>query len=114
MVHLSRYFYDQRETMGAAFIILLLCGAVVLLPGFAFAAGDNPVGQVLCDVVGWFQGPTGRAIGTLAIIIIGILALMGKVSWGLAIMVVLGIALVFGASELLDLIATDDPEGCGA
>lgn len=98
-------------------LTVLSFAAIILLPDTAMAAlgeGDHPIEEALCEVVGWFRGPIGRAVGTLAIIIIGILALMGKVSWGLAIMVVLGIALVFGAPALLTLIAADNAPGGGA
>lgn len=67
-----------------------LCFAVAMVmamaPDFALAAagggsGDT-IANVLCTVVGWFTGNVGKGIATLAIIIIGVGALMGKVSWG--------------------------------
>jgi type IV secretory pathway VirB2 component (pilin) len=66
-----------------------------------FASAGNPVGDTLCAVVDWFTGPVGGGIATLAVIIIGIGALMGKVSWGMAIIVGLGVAVVFGAAPLI-------------
>ena len=50
-------------------------------------------------------GALGKAIATLAIIIIGIGALMGKVSWGMAIIVAIGVAVVFGAGQIVQLLA---------
>lgn len=69
------------------------------VPGVAYAEGV--IGDVLCDVAGWFTGTIGQGIATLAVIIIGIGALMGKVSWGMAIIVGIGVAVIFGASTIV-------------
>ncbi|MCI5123110.1 MAG: hypothetical protein D3925_01195 [Candidatus Electrothrix sp. AR5] len=47
------------------------------------------------------ESDAGRALAITAIIILGLAALMGKISWGLGIMVVLGIALLFGARNIV-------------
>ncbi len=80
----------------------------LMLPEFAAA---NPIGDTLCAVVDWFTGPVGGGIATLAIIIIGIGALMGKVSWGMAIIVGLGVAVIFGAAPLITEL---NPQSAGA
>lgn len=96
---------NQRDTMWTAFLSLALFVAVMAAPEVALAAaGGNPLESTLCVLVEWLTGPTGRAVATLAIIIIGVGALMGKVSWGMAIIVALGIAIVFGAPTLLNLL----------
>ena len=88
----------------------LLSAAVVLAPDFALAqqivpAGTNtPFGTVFCTVVGWFLSNTGKGLATLAVIIIGIGALLGKVSWGMALIVGTGVAIVFGAIGIVDAI----------
>lgn len=76
--------------------------AVIIMPDFAFATAGSTISDVLCEVVSWFTGSVGKGIATLAIIIIGIGALMGKVSWGMAIIVGIGVAVIFGASSLVD------------
>lgn len=99
---------NQRDTMWSAFLALALFVAVMVVPDMALAgAGGGDAGkitEVLCTLVNWMTGATGRAIATLAIIIIGVGALMGKVSWGMAIIVALGIAIIFGAPTLLNLL----------
>ena len=75
---------------------------VLMLPDMASAAGQpGALVNVLCGVVSWFTGPVGAGIATLAIIIIGVGALLGKVSWGMAIIVGIGVAIVFGASSIV-------------
>ncbi|MEZ5690107.1 MAG: TrbC/VirB2 family protein [Rickettsiales bacterium] len=81
-------------------LLVMLTAIVVMLPDMAFAT-NTVIGNMMCTVVGWFTGTTGQGLATIAIIVIGIGALMGKVSWGMAIIVGLGISLIFGASALV-------------
>ena len=95
-------------------LMVMLTLAISTMPDMAAAAMDSggTIGNLLCTVVKWFTGPVGKGIATLAIIIIGIGALMGKVSWGMAIIVGIGVAVVFGAEELVDELS--DGTGAGA
>lgn len=61
------------------------------------AAEDTPMGDVICDVVSFIYGNLGRGLASLAIIILGVGATLGKVSWGLAITVAVGISVIFNA-----------------
>jgi len=82
-------------------LMFVLSAAVIMLPDFALAT-NTPMGKVLCTVVAWFTGNTGKGLATIAVTIIGIGALLGKVSWGMAIIVGIGVAIVFGAAGLVD------------
>jgi type IV secretion system protein VirB2 len=96
-------------------IAVMISAAAIMLPDMAFAANnDTPFGNIFCTVVGWFTGNTGKGLATIAITIIGIGALLGKVSWGMALIVGVGIAIVFGAAGIIDAIDSTDniAEGC--
>jgi type IV secretion system protein VirB2 len=95
-------------------LMALFCAVILIMPDVANAAGGAPtaIGNTLCKVVGWFSGNTGKGIATLAIIIIGVGALMGKVSWGMAIIVGIGVALIFGAASIVGSISGDGTTGC--
>lgn len=70
--------------------------------GGSYTSGTGGViGELLCDVVGWFTGSIGQGIATLSIIVLGIGALMGKVSWGAALTTGVGVATIFGAPDLV-------------
>ncbi len=88
---------------------LIATYAIMLLPMDALAASNSSdpsaIADTLCNVVGWFNGPVGAGIATLAIIVIGIGALMGKVSWGMAIIVGLGVAVIFGADTIVNALS---------
>lgn len=84
----------------ACFTVLL--GATFsLCPEMVYASNLTPMGNVLCNVVGWFTGNVGKGLATIAISIVGIGALLGKVSWGMAMIVGIGVAIVFGAAEIV-------------
>jgi type IV secretory pathway VirB2 component (pilin) len=89
-------------------VALMVAYAVMFLPADALATGGPAsIVNALCEVISWFLGDVGTAIATLAIIIIGIGALMGKVSWGMAIIVGLGVAVIFGAPTIADLLGAN-------
>lgn len=96
----------QESSLASAWkltLVFMLAVAAVMLPEWAYATGtDTPIGNVFCTVVGWFTGNTGKGLATIAITIIGIGALLGKVSWGMALIVGLGVAIVFGAVGIVD------------
>lgn len=83
-------------------LCLTLALGLMFVPDLASAASGSTIADVLCTVVAWFTGNVGKGIATLAIIIIGVGALMGKVSWGMAIIVGIGVAVIFGASQIVD------------
>ena len=98
-----------KQTQSLA-LMLGLAMVAMLMPDMAHASG-TAIANVLCTVVGWFTGPVGKGIATLAIIVIGIGALMGKVSWGMAIIVGVGVAVVFGAPEIVGELGAEQ-DGC--
>jgi len=82
-------------------LMVMLSVLVVAMPDMAFAQVNTPMGNVLCTVTGWFTGNTGKGLATIAITVIGIGALLGKVSWGMAMIVGVGVAIVFGAAGIV-------------
>jgi type IV secretion system protein VirB2 len=92
-------------------LMFVLSAAVIMLPEYAQAT-DTPMGKVLCTVVAWFTGNTGKGLATIAVTIIGIGALLGKVSWGMAIIVGIGVAIVFGAAGLVDAMNAGAGSAC--
>ncbi len=83
-------------------LALVLTAAIIMAPELANASGNTPFSNMFCTVVGWFKGATGKALATIAITIIGIGALLGKVSWGMALIVGTGVAIIFGAAGIVD------------
>jgi len=84
-----------------------LGGKCVFLAGLIVAVGipdsalASTIASVLCGVIDIIVGTAGRALATLAIIFLGVGALFGKVSWGLAITVGVGISVIFNAGQIV-------------
>src|ERR1700722_20152725 len=91
---------DKIDLYWRIMLAFSLAVAINMLPDMALAAGGDAslgsIGSILCTIVQALTGQVGRAIGTIAIITVGIGALMGKISWGLALIVAMGVAIVFG------------------
>ena len=94
-------------------IWMMMIGASLLLSAdFALAQTYSPAGGIgaygggtianlLCNVAFWFTGFVGQGIATLSVIVLGIGALFGKVSQGMAITTMVGIAVIFGAPQIV-------------
>ena len=86
--------------------------ALIASPAFAQAGGGNfqPVDNALSFLVQAMQGTIARSAGILSVVVLGYLALSGRLSWFFAMSVILGIALIFGAASIVD--AVTGATGC--
>ena len=74
------------------------------LPELSFACAPcdvDPIGDTLCNIVEKLQGRIGKGIATIAVIFLGIGLFLGKLSWGLAIAIGIGIGGIFGAGQIV-------------
>lgn len=107
----------QLSMAWQACLFVMLSAVVIMAPDLASAAAsgvNTPMGSVLCVVVQWFTGNTGKGLATIAITVIGIGALLGKVSWGMAIIVGIGVAIIFGAAGIVNALSTGSATTTGA
>lgn len=92
----------EKEINGA--IKFTLCASVASLatlePGIAMATSN--LTNVAQNVLTFITGPFGRTVATIAVVVLGLMAMFGKLAWDNAIKVILGIALVFGAGSIID------------
>lgn len=85
----------------------LVFGATAFAPDMAHAqasGADSFLQDIFCKAINLVQGSTAQALATIAIIIVGIGALLGRVNWGMAALIVAGIALIFGAGQIASFI----------
>ena len=93
---------DLSEVQHFTFITLLAVALYLLLYSYAYAlSGYTPVGIVLCNVVTMIWSDVGRGIATIAVMVMGIMAAIGKASWGQALLLAIGVSLVFGAPTIV-------------
>lgn len=95
----------------------LLPSLLVLMVVFCFfndVFADNqqqsadPTGivTIFCNVIKEITGGVGKVISILILISMAIGLFLGKITWGLAIAVMVGMGLLFGASGIVDTIAS--------
>ncbi|TNM65303.1 TrbC/VirB2 family protein [Aliirhizobium smilacinae] len=72
---------------------------------FAQSTGSGafaPLQAAVQMIVDFITGPFGRLLAIIAVISLGFMAFMGRLSWFFAGGVILGIGLVFGAPTIVD------------
>lgn len=67
-------------------------------------AENNAFGDVLCNLFRFITGKVGRGVAAGAVIALGVFFFMGKVTWGSALAVALGVGAVFGAPAVVSVL----------
>ena len=65
---------------------------------------DTTIDKVMCNAYTIFNGNLGKTFAVFAIVALGIGFFLGKVSWGTAIAVAVGVGAIFGAPGLVQTI----------
>lgn len=89
-----------RRRLGAGVAVV----AVVTLGAATPALASANVEGLLQNVVDLLTGNTARLLAILAVVIVGVLWMFGLFDLRRAAIVVLGIVVVFGAAEIVNLI----------
>jgi type IV secretion system protein VirB2 len=91
------------QARGKAILSLtVLATSIALAPELAYAQSAAPVEGILEWFVGVLQGSVARSLAIIAVCFLGFLFLTGRMAWQGAISIVIGIAMIFGAAELVD------------
>lgn len=81
------------------FFAIFTVALCLIMPEMALAAPwDGPL-QELIDIL---TGSTARLGAILAIIVLGFMAMTGRMNWGLAGGIIVGIVLIFGSAWIAD------------
>lgn len=113
---------DFVDVVWKGMLALAAVAVFAMLPVEAIATtvvadgSDSAFDRLFCNILSVFTGPVGKGIATIAIVIVGVGALMGKVTWTVAIIVAMGVAIIFGASSIVtsfsDQGAADGSDAC--
>jgi type IV secretion system protein VirB2 len=90
----------RHHTIGLA-LVLLAC-----LPLMAYAQDIAPVTGTLTAIHGFLQSTAIRTLAAIAVIGLGVLAMMGRMRWTWAGSIIGGIVLVFGADAFVSFFTT--------
>ena len=82
----------------------MACLALTAATGVATPAAAQDVESLLQNVVDLLTGNTARLLAVIAVIVVGILWMFGLFDLRRAGVVVLGVIVVFGAAEIVDLL----------
>jgi type IV secretion system protein VirB2 len=83
---------------GPAVCLLLVLG---LIPLLAHAQDISPVTGTLTAIHGFLQSTAIRTLAAIAVIGVGITAMMGRMRWAWAGSIIAGIVLIFGADQFV-------------
>lgn len=92
----------SRARFKATVCLALLTTGLALAPSFAYAQSAAPVEGILEWFVGVLQGNVARSLAIIAVCFLGFMFLTGRMAWQGAISIVIGIAIIFGAAQLVD------------
>ncbi|MET4682651.1 TrbC/VirB2 family protein [Brevundimonas faecalis] len=90
----------RARRLGALGLIVGVSSLLLVQPAFASANVEG----LLQNVVDMLTGNTARLLAVLAVVVVGILWMFGLFDLRRAAIVVLGIIVVFGAAEIVNLI----------
>jgi type IV secretory pathway VirB2 component (pilin) len=88
---------ERKIMMCLAFLTVVTLVSVVP----AFADSSLPWETPLQVIVNALNGSTGTLMATLAVMVVGVLGLAGRISWSYAGAVLFGIACIFGAARIV-------------
>ncbi len=92
--------------------------AVETTPGATPSKGKDSkdagqgIADVLCNVIAVAKGATGKTIATLVIISMAIGLFLGKITWGVAIAVAVGMGILFGADNVVQFVSGGSGDIC--
>ena len=95
---------DPPAWLTPAAVLALVCTALYP-PGLAWAQDLTPALTIAEGIRDFLVGDFARAIAAIGLAACGFLAFAGRMPWGVAIAVIAGIVLVFGAVTIVEELA---------
>ncbi len=85
-------------------IKIIILFFIYLIPAitFAFGGGETPVGNGIGYIIDALTGTTGKAIATLSVMCVGLACLGHYVKWTIFFVVIVGVAIIFGAQLIVE------------
>ena len=77
----------------------------IIAPELAHAQELAPLENVVDFLVNFLTGAFARSVAIIAVAVMGYLGLTGRLRWGVAGSIIVGIALIFGAATIVDAVS---------
>ena len=84
-------------------LVAMVFGLCTAMPAVARADGGAPWDSALTTLVNYMTGSTAKLLATLAVAALGFMAMTGRVAIRTVVSIVLGIAIVFGATSIVEV-----------
>jgi len=95
---------DEKAMQRFLLLSLSICACfMAITPDMALAATATPWESVATSIFDSLTGPMSKIVATLGIVVLGFMAMAGKLEWDTAIKVVIGVVLIYGASKIVTL-----------
>lgn len=109
---MSNLFFDETKSNYVRSLLALMTFVSLLLFSFSAAAAtstNDPTGiiTIFCNVINQITGGIGKVISILILISMAVGLFLGKITWGVAIAVMVGMGLLFGAASVVDVISSN-------
>jgi type IV secretory pathway VirB2 component (pilin) len=97
---------EQQNKQLLKFTIMAVTVVFLVEPSILWAADSsaNAFGKVegvITKITDAMTGSLGTSLATIGIIVLGVMAMFGKLAWDLAIKAILGLSLVFGSASII-------------
>ena len=96
----------------ALFAFLASYAVIALAEGGDAATSKTAINDVICRAIKEMTGTLGKSVATIVIISVGIMFFFGKITWGLFILVIVGMGITFGAQQVVDLLSGSSGSIC--
>ncbi len=100
----SNYMKTVLALLG--FLVFLMSSQAVSAIDATTSSDPTGIITIFCNVINQATGGVGKVICVLILISMAIGLFLGKITWGLAIAVMVGMGMLFGATGLVDLISS--------
>lgn len=103
---MNKVTINNKFTSTGLFLIAI-SALFLLMPEFAAAATD-PLGDAMCKIFALVTGSIAKTVGVIGIAALGIGLFLGKLNWGVAVAVGIGVILIFGAPQVIGWLTGGD------
>ena len=95
------------------FVIASFVASLLMEPSIVSAATGSVTGGVMTSfeggvqiLINWLTGTIAKSVAILSVVLMGFMAMVGKLAWDSAAKVILGIVLIFSAAQIVGLLVT--------
>lgn len=109
--------FDQNFVLRLLFTIFTIALIIGSSDAFATSATstDDPFGSTLCKMVGLLRGNIAKAVGIVAVFVMGVMVVQGNMKWPTGLLFASGLILIFKAADIVNFINGSGSAGtCGS